>query len=356
FTDPKVGMVQARWDHINRDHSLLTRGQAIFLDGHFMIEKTARNRSGRFVNFSGTAGLWRRQAIIDAGGWQHDTLTEDLDLSYRAQLAGWQFVFLPDVISPAELPPEMNAFKHQQHRWTKGTAQTCVKLLPKILRSNAPLRVKVEAWFHLTGCFTYLLMVALTLMLFPAFLIKQNAFGVTGRVLSTLIDIGLFLLATCSATTFYLCSQREIYRSWRDKIKYLPFLMSLGIGISLNNAKAVLEVLFRKQSEFVRTPKFGASSSSDQAWKKQAAKIRQKINWMPLVEFLFGCYVAVCIYMSITEQAATGGVRSVRLSLPFLCMFMFGYFYVSLTTILSRARKPAAAPTPVPAKETVSLK
>lgn len=137
FTDPKIGMVQTRWAHLNRDSSLLTRGQAIFLDGHFVIEHTARNRSGVWMNFNGTAGIWRKQAILSAGGWEHDTLTEDVDLSYRAQLAGWHFVFLPRVTCPAELPPEINAFKSQQHRWTKGSIQTALKLLPRLIRSKA---------------------------------------------------------------------------------------------------------------------------------------------------------------------------------------------------------------------------
>ena len=344
FTDPKVGVVQARWEHINREQSMLTRSQAIFLDGHFIIEKTARNRTGRIVNFSGTAGLWRRDAITTAGGWEHDTLTEDLDLSYRAQLIGWTFVFLPDVISPAELPPEMNAFKHQQFRWTKGGAQTCIKLLPRILRSNLPFAVKAEAWMHLTSVFTYPLMVLLTLMMFPAFYIKMTDIGLSGYV-SSLIDAGLFLLATCSATTFYLCSQQEIYRSWRDKLKYLPFVMSLGIGISLINTKAVLEVIFGKKSDFVRTPKYGTESSGDNNWRKRAGQFRQKIDWMPLVEVLFGCYVAMCAYLSFISSSG------LMLSLPFLFMFMFGYFYVAATTVLSsrlartkRLAKVAGAP------------
>src|SRR4051812_35654469 len=170
FTDDKVGMVQVRWDHLNRDASLLTRSQAIFLDGHFVIEHTARNRSGRFMHFNGTAGVWRRTTINDAGGWQHDPLTEDLDLSYRAQLKGWQFVYLPQYAAPAELPPEMIAFKQQAHRWTKGSMQTAIKLLPKILRSkHLPLTVKSEAFFHLTCTIVYPLMVILTVLMYPTF-------------------------------------------------------------------------------------------------------------------------------------------------------------------------------------------
>jgi cellulose synthase/poly-beta-1,6-N-acetylglucosamine synthase-like glycosyltransferase len=168
FTDPKVGMIQTRWGHLNRGYSLLTRVQAMFLDGHLLLEQTARSRSGRFFNFNGTAGLWRRSCIQEAGGWQHDTLTEDLDLSYRAQLVGWKFVFLADVVTPAELPVDMNGFKSQQHRWTKGSIQTCKKLLPKIWRSQLPLPIKLEATGHLMSNFAYLLLACLCVLLHPS--------------------------------------------------------------------------------------------------------------------------------------------------------------------------------------------
>ncbi|HXT28204.1 MAG TPA: cellulose synthase family protein, partial [Vicinamibacterales bacterium] len=194
FTDAKIGMVQARWGHINQDYSLLTKIQAILLDAHFVLEHGGRNRSGAFFNFNGTAGVWRREAISSAGGWQHDTLTEDLDLSYRAQLAGWKFKFLPHVVSPAEVPVEMNSFKSQQHRWAKGSIQTCMKLLPRILRSNQPLSVKAEAFFHLTANFNYLLMSVLSVLMFPAMWVRYNM----GWTEMLLIDIPLFAAATLS--------------------------------------------------------------------------------------------------------------------------------------------------------------
>jgi cellulose synthase/poly-beta-1,6-N-acetylglucosamine synthase-like glycosyltransferase len=211
FTDDRVGMVQARWEHINRDYSLLTKTQAVLLDGHFVMEHGARNRSGRFMSFNGTAGIWRISCISDAGGWQHDTLTEDLDLSYRAQLKGWEFLFLPDLCSPAELPPEMEAFKAQQYRWAKGGAQTCRKVLPRILRSPVPLKVKWEAFFHLTSCTVYLYMVLLTVLLFP---VLYMGVGIPQHrtVWGALLDASLFLIATCSASSFYACSQRELAR------------------------------------------------------------------------------------------------------------------------------------------------
>jgi len=325
FTDPQVGVVQARWEHINRDHSLLTKTQAILLDGHFVIEHTARNRSGRFMSFNGTAGLWRRACIEDAGGWQHDTLTEDLDLSYRAQLRGWKFVFLPDVVSPAELPPEMNAFKAQQHRWTKGGAQTCKKVLPKVLRSKLPWYVKLEAFFHLTSCTVYFYIVGLTLLMFPALYLKFTVFK-EHLFWRALFDVSMFAIATCSASTFYICSERELSRSWSDSVKYLPFLMALGIGISLNNAKAALEGFFGKGGEFVRTPKFGVSRGQDSAWKNRLGFLGAKGRLQALIELLFGLYLACCALLCFVH-------RRVTIGLPFLFMFMVGYFYVSLTSL-----------------------
>jgi len=260
FANPRVGMVQARWGHINQDYSLLTKIQSILLDGHFVLEHGGRNRSGRFFNFNGTAGAWRRAAIDDAGGWQHDTLTEDLDLSYRAQLRGWQFVFLSDVIAPAEVPVEMNAFKSQQFRWAKGSVQTCRKLLPRILRADLPLGVKAEAFFHLTANFNYPLMCVLSVLMFPSMVIRYNM----GWYEMLLIDVPLFFAATFSVCNFYMVCQREIHRDWLTRVKYLPFLMSIGIGLSINNTRAVFEALFNKQSEFTRTPKYHIEGAADE--------------------------------------------------------------------------------------------
>src|SRR2546426_9736696 len=217
-TDPKIGMIQTRWGHLNRGYSLLTRMQAMFLDGHLLLEQTARSRSGRFFNFNGTAGLWRRSCIEEAGGWQHDTLCEDLDLSYRAQLAGWKFIFLPDVVTPAELPVDMNGFKSQQHRWTKGSIQTCKKLLPRILRSGLPLPIKVEATGHLVSNFAYLLLACLCVLLHP------SAGAPPGGWLRTfLVDIPVFLAASASVAVFYVYAQRELHpRTWMRESLFLP--------------------------------------------------------------------------------------------------------------------------------------
>src|SRR5579864_1522335 len=281
FGHEKVAMVQARWGHINEDYSLLTRIQAILLDGHFILEHGGRNRGGRFFNFNGTAGIWRRTAIDDAGGWQHDTLTEDLDLSYRAQLRGWRFVFVPDVIAPAEVPVEMNAFKSQQHRWAKGSIQTCRKLLPQILRAKIPLATKAEAFFHLTANFNYPFMCVLSILMFPAMVIRYNM----GWYEMLLIDVPLFFAATFSVCNFYMVCQREIHRDWIARIRYLPFLMSIGIGLSINNSRAVFEALFNKQSDFARTPKYHIEGAADEWIGK---KYHQTVAVQPLIELGLG--------------------------------------------------------------------
>ncbi|MGH7214337.1 MAG: glycosyltransferase, partial [Tepidisphaeraceae bacterium] len=268
FTDKRVGMVQVRWDHLNREASLLTRAQAIFLDGHFVIEHTARNRSGRFMHFNGTAGVWRRTTIDDGGGWQHDTLTEDLDLSYRCQMKGWQFVYLPQYAAPAELPPEMIGFKQQAYRWTKGSFQTCIKLLPGVLRSkHLPKAVKWEAFFHLTNTIVYPLMVLLTLLMYPTFFNVFSPFKEKSWS-QYAFSFSLFILATCSASMFFAMGQRELFgkqAGWKSLL-YMPVLMGIGVGVSLNNAKAVLGAIWsayrRKPSEFVRTPKYGTTGQA----------------------------------------------------------------------------------------------
>jgi cellulose synthase/poly-beta-1,6-N-acetylglucosamine synthase-like glycosyltransferase len=331
FADDKIGMVQIRWDHLNRNASLLTKSQAIFLDGHFVIEHTARNRSGRFMHFNGTAGVWRRTTIDDAGGWQHDTLTEDLDLSYRAQLKGWQFVYLPQHAAPAELPPEIIAFKQQAHRWTKGSAQTAIKLLPRILRSrHLPMHIKTEAFFHLTCTIVYPLMVLLTLLMYPSFF---NIYGPFKHAVwaQWLFSASLFVLATCSASTFFIFAQRELFgrmAGWRSML-YLPFLMGLGVGISLNNAKAFFEAIFgafnRKPSEFVRTPKYGVTGQEKKSWQP-ARHLSLKRLAMPLIEIAFGCYMFVCLVVSVFYWYGIG-------SAPFLAIFAGGYFYVGFSSL-----------------------
>jgi cellulose synthase/poly-beta-1,6-N-acetylglucosamine synthase-like glycosyltransferase len=321
FGDPEVGMVQARWGHINADYSLLTKIQAILLDGHFVLEHGGRNRGGRFFNFNGTAGVWRRHAIDDAGGWQHDTLTEDLDLSYRAQLRGWRFVFIADLIAPAEVPVEMNAFKSQQHRWAKGSIQTCRKLLPRILRSDLPLGVKAEAFFHLTANFNYILMLILSVLMFPSMVIRYNM----GWYEMLLIDIPLFFAATFSFCNFYTVCQREIHRDWRARIKYVPFLMSVGIGLSINNARAVVEALFNKHTDFARTPKYRIEANADE-WVGK--KYRQSVAVQPLIELALGLYFTATVFYALANQ--------IYGTLPFLVLFQVGFLYTGLLSIVQQ--------------------
>src|SRR4051812_312400 len=318
FTDPKVGMIQTRWGHLNRGYSLLTRVQAMFLDGHLVLEQTARSRSGRFFNFNGTAGLWRKSCIEQAGGWQHDTLTEDLDLSYRAQLAGWKFIFLPDVVTPAELPVDMNGFKSQQHRWTKGSIQTCKKLLPTIWRSTLPFYLKLEATAHLTSNFAYLLLACLCVLLHPSIGGPQN-----GWLRMLLVDVPIFLTASLSVAVFYICAQRELHpRTWMKEILLLPALLALGVGLSINNARAVLEAVFNHKSDFARTPKYGIERKA-QPWR--SCKYMPLKSLLPIVEMAFALYFSYFVWFAIQHQQ--------WLSLPFLAMFQIGFLYVSLSSV-----------------------
>jgi cellulose synthase/poly-beta-1,6-N-acetylglucosamine synthase-like glycosyltransferase len=321
FVDPKVAVVQARWGHINADYSLLTKIQSVLLDAHFVLEHGGRNRAGCFFNFNGTAGVWRRAAITDAGGWHHDTLTEDLDLSYRAQLKGWRFIFMPDLVSPAEVPVEMNSFKSQQHRWAKGSIQTFIKLMPRILRSSQPLAVKAEAFFHLSANFNYLLMSLLSLLMFPAMVVRYSM----GWTEMMLIDVPLFLAATASVGNFYIVSQRELYADWKQGLRYLPFLMSIGIGLCVNNTRAVIEAMFGKQSEFVRTPKYAIERSSDE-WAGK--KYHQSVGVQPLVELALGLYFTATVFYALSNQ--------IYGTLPFLMLFQVGFLYTGLLSILQQ--------------------
>jgi cellulose synthase/poly-beta-1,6-N-acetylglucosamine synthase-like glycosyltransferase len=322
FADPRVALVQARWTHLNGDYSLLTKVQSILLDAHFVLEHGGRNRSGRFFNFNGTAGIWRREAIASGGGWQHDTLTEDLDLSYRTQLEGWQFVFLPGVEAPAEVPVEMNAFKSQQHRWAKGSIQTCLKLLPRILQSDAPLPVKAEAFFHLTANFNYLLMVVLSVLIFPSMIIRYNM----GWYEMLLVDVPLFFAATASIANFYIVSQRELYPDWKTRLKYLPFLMSIGIGLAVNNTRAVLEALFDKQTEFARTPKYGVVRGDNDDWTTK--KYRQSVAVQPLVELALGLYFTWTVFYALANQ--------IYATVPFLMLFQIGFLYTGVLSVVQQ--------------------
>ena len=322
FNDDKVGMVQARWSHLNQDYSKLTEVEAMMLDGHFVIEHTARHRSGRFFNFNGTAGIWRISTIADAGGWQHDTLTEDMDLSYRAQLRGWDFVYLYDTVSPAELPVEMNSFKSQQFRWAKGSIQVALKLLPTIMRSDVSKRVKLESVFHLVNNFAYPLLLLLSLLLLPNLAVRTTH----GWREVLLIDLPLFFGTTGSVIGFYVLATREVNpKGWFNKIKYLPLMLSVGIGLCINQTRAVVEALMGKKTAFVRTPKHGVARR-DEDWK--VCRYRAIKDLVPFFELFMALYFAATLAV-----AARGGHF---LSMPFLLLFLIGYGYVGGLSVYQR--------------------
>jgi cellulose synthase/poly-beta-1,6-N-acetylglucosamine synthase-like glycosyltransferase len=321
FAEPGIGMVQTRWTHLNRNYSFLTQVEAILLDGHFVLEHGGRSRAGVFFNFNGTAGMWRRETIATAGGWQHDTLTEDTDLSYRAQLAGWHFKYLQDVECPAELPIEMTAFKTQQARWAKGLIQTGKKILPRVLESDAPWHTKLEAWYHLTANISYPLMIVLSVLLMPAMIIRSWQ----GYIQMLLIDFPLFIASTMSVSTFYMVSQKELYpKRWYKSIIYVPFVMALGgVGLTITNTKAVLEALLGVKSAFARTPKYSVKKKGE---KSQAKVYRKRLGIVPWIELAIGCYFAWTVYYAVsTENFFT---------VPFLLLFVFGYWYTGLLSLL----------------------
>jgi cellulose synthase/poly-beta-1,6-N-acetylglucosamine synthase-like glycosyltransferase len=324
FTDPDVGCVQTRWGHLNREYSLLTYMQSVFLDGHFIMEHAARNRSGRFFNFSGTAGLWRKTAIEEAGGWEHDTLTEDLDISYRAQLEKWKFVFVPEIETPAELPVDMNGFKSQQHRWVKGSMQTSKKLLGKVIKADLPLHVKTEGVVHLTGNLCYLMMALLAFLIFPVTYFRP----MLSMQHSVVIDLVIFALATISVCVYYLLAQREIY-GFKDVIKaflHIPFLLAVGIGMCVSNSRAVIEGLFsRKSGEFVRTPKY-AIESADQTFVKKSYRAKLSLRFLTaLFELLLGLgFLGVIVYS--IRHGMYGAV-------PFQALFCVGFLYVAFLSL-----------------------
>ncbi len=314
FTNPKVGMVQMRWGHLNRNFSLLTKVQAVFLDGHLLLEQTARSRSGRFFNFNGTAGIWRKACIFDADGWHYDTLTEDLDLSYRAQMKGWQFVFLPDVVVPAELPADMNGFKSQQHRWTKGSIQTCKKLLPAIWRAPLPLLIKFEATAHLTSNFGYLLLVLLCVLILPHSLASSHS-----ALYGLLVDVPIFFATSVSIALFYLVAQMHLNpRGWLKEIWLFPLTLALATGMSINNARGVIEAIINRHSDFTRTPKYGLDAGRIRPRRVRYLPLK---SFLPVVEIVFAAYFAYCIWNAI--------LRGHWISVPFLMIFFGGFSYVA---------------------------
>ena len=323
FTDPKVGLVQARWGFLNEGFSLLTRVQAVFLNGHFMIEHTARNRSGRFFNFNGTAGIWRKAAILDAGGWQGDTLTEDLDLSYRAQMRGWRFVYLPEVVAPSELPIEINALKSQQSRWSRGMIQCAFKLLPSIWKSGEPLRQKVDATFHLISCFGYLMTSFLSLLIVPTIYLQQDVF----RRWPVYAILAVFSTNLLSVIVYYFVAQRQAKRTgWRVLLDILS-LIFVGIGLSLNGARAAVAALLSRSIPFIRTPKYRVESHEDGGLPR---RYRTREDPSLYLEVAFALYYALWGYLVFKS----GNLYF----LPALIVFGPGYFYLIYLALWSRMR------------------
>ena len=313
WADAGCGMVQARWDHLNQDDCWLTRGQALGVDGHFIIEQTARSRSGLFMNFCGTAGVWRRAAIEDSGGWQHDTVTEDLDLSYRAQLKGWGVYYIPSLLVPAELPPTYTAYKSQQYRWAKGTMQTARKLLPTIWRSGESSRRKLQATVHLTHYSLHLQMATLALLILPLMLTFSAEIGFYRSILL----FSLLIPAAVGPSTGYFISQYHAYPGdWKRRLCRLPFLLVLGFGISLSNARAVLDGLFSNDSTFIRTPKVGGHLLKQYGVKK---------NRLPLFELLFAAYCALTLATLIAMQQYS--------LIPFMLIYTLGFGWVGFRSM-----------------------
>ena len=318
LADQKIGMVQTRWEHINSEYSLLTRTQAMALDGHFVIEQSVRNKVGYFINFNGTAGVWRKSCIEDAGNWHSDTLTEDLDLSYRAQLKGWKFKYLNDVTSPAELPSEINALKSQQFRWTKGAIETARKMLPQVWKSNFALKVKVHATFHLTNNLVFPFIVIAGVLNVPLVFIKHS-----GAYDEYFAFMSVFVFAFIGSFLFYLFSQKDVYKDWQRRLFLFPVFMAGSMGFAVNNSRAVIEGLLRKKTEFVRTPKYSIRDRRDSWTNKRYVPL--KIGGTVVIEILLAlyCLFGVASSLYFLEIAAV----------PFQLLFFLGFAFVSFMSL-----------------------
>ena len=328
FADPEVGMVQTRWTYRNRDLSLLTRVQAMLLDGHFVFEHGGRARSGRFFNFNGTAGMLRKAMIDDAGGWQHDTLTEDTDLSYRAQLRGWKFLYASHVKAPSELPTDMAGFQVQQFRWAKGLLQTGLKLLPSLFRSAQTTSVKLEAAFHLLANIAYPMMLLLAALILPAMLVRHEFLD--GRLLW--LDLPAFLLTCCSLSSFYTLAQAELGRGGvHHHLKFVPLLVIAGISLAISNSRAVLGAIRGSHSAFERTAKYSGN-------RARAALARsvygRRGGWRIVANFAASAYFAVCLGIAVHIEHWLG--------LPVIALFLAGFAYAGVSMLAdTRAGAPA---------------
>lgn len=330
FKDPKIGMVQTRWEHLNRAYSLVTQIQALALDGHFVLEQQVRNKAGYFINFNGTSGVWRKECIFDAGNWEADTLTEDLDLSYRAQLKGWKFRYLTDFSTPSEVPSEINSLKSQQFRWTKGAIETARKMLFRVWMAKLPLKTKIMCTFHLTNNIVFPFILLACLLNMPIVLIKN-----TGLYDTYFLFMSVFVLAFIASFLFYLYSQKDVYDDWRSRILLFPVFMAGSMGFAINNTKAVFEALINKKSEFVRTPKYGIEGDKDK-WQDKKYVHKKFVKFSVVLELLVALYSLACVVVSaVTLQIS---------AIPFQLMYTFGFglvAYLSIKHVIDTNKKAA---------------
>jgi cellulose synthase/poly-beta-1,6-N-acetylglucosamine synthase-like glycosyltransferase len=325
FDDPQIGVVQTRWGHLNLDASLLTKVQAIGLDAHFAVEQQVRRDQGCYLNFNGTAGVWRRACIEDSGGWQGDTIAEDFDLSYRAQLRGWRFRFLGDVEVPAELPVTMGALRSQQFRWAKGSVETARKLLRPLLASDANRRIKLQGVIHLTAHFVFPFILLATLLHAPLLILSSSGAG-PGPVYFGLMSFGLVGFAGFVLVQVF--AQRDLYPHWRHRLRVFPAFMAGTIGLSLHNSKAVLEAMLGKRSAFVRTPKFNVVPGLRASAGAAPHSFRQPsppIAWLELILFFYSVG-GLALLIAAGEWVAA----------PFQTIFAAGFGLVTLATFSSR--------------------
>jgi cellulose synthase/poly-beta-1,6-N-acetylglucosamine synthase-like glycosyltransferase len=324
FEDPNVGLVQTRWGHINRNYSYFTSVQAMILDNHFAIEQVARNASGCFINFNGTAGVFRKKCIIDAGNWEDDTLSEDIDISYRAQLKKWKFVFLRDVVCPAELPVQINAFKSQQFRWASGTFQCAFKLLPEVMHSKLSIMTKFQSIMHLTSYLIYPLIFLWGVLSIPIILINKSYHPFL--LLSHFTWI--YMIAFWSPIILSVYSQMELCENPWQKLIALPGALIVNFGVSLSNTAAIVKVLLRRKTPFVRTPKFMIEKRHDK-WHNKLYKIT--FDKMVIFEFV------MCVYCLLAIRIAFD--KGSFMIIPFLMLYAIGLFYVFIFSLFDNIVK-----------------
>lgn len=326
-----IGMVQTRWGHINADYNILTKAQSLGIDGHFIIEQIARGGSGLWMNFNGTAGVWRKECIYDAGNWESDTLTEDFDLSYRAELRGWRFKYIADVVNPAELPATVSAYKSQQFRWCKGSIQTAVKLAPVIWKADLPWKIKLEALTHLTNYSVHPLMIINILATLPLLYFNEYYANLT---LPMLFAVAFFLsIGTFGPMTMYLVSQKALYNKWFHRLMWMPVLTMIGTGIAVNNTRAWWEAIVGKKSQFVRTPKLKLEKTSDKLVERRKYSETIKLDKTAFIEMGMGFYILLTIYTAIAMDKT--------LVIPFMLIYAGGFFYTAFYTLFENMKERA---------------